>query len=104
MECENGRGQMIGLPAVPTHDLHDECALMRIRRADDRVDGLDDTMQCRICADGHVCAAEIVVDRANHAGDVQYAELLTLLGVDAAFLQQFVQQTAPFLTEQIGTG
>lgn len=91
-------------PAVTAHHLHDECALMRIRRTNDGIDGLDDAMQRRVRADGHVRAAKIVVDRADHAGDVQHAVLFALLVVDPFVVEQFVQQTAPLLTEQICAG
>lgn len=77
---------------------------MRIRRADDRIDGLDDAVQRRIGADGHVRAAEIVIDRADHAGNVQQAELFALLGVDALLGQQLVEQAGPLLAEQIRAG
>lgn len=77
---------------------------MRIRRTDNGIDGLDDAMQGRVRADGHVRAAEIVVDRADHAGDVQLAVLFALLVVDLFVVEQLVQQAAPLLTEQICAG
>lgn len=94
----------INLPAMSAHNLHDECALMRIGRADDRIDCLDDPMQCRIGADGHVRSAEVIVNGPDHAGNVQHAVFLPLLRSDFAVFQQFVQQTAPFLPEQVGAG
>jgi len=55
----------INLPAMTTHDLHDEGALMRVGGTGNGVDGLDDAVQGRIRADGHVRATKIVVDRAH---------------------------------------
>jgi hypothetical protein len=53
------------LPAMPTHHLHDECPLMRVRRRDNGVNRFNDAMQGRICTDGHVSAAKIVIDGAD---------------------------------------
>jgi len=50
---------------MTTHDLHDEGALMRVGGTGNGVDGLDDAVQGRIRADGHVRATKIVVDRAH---------------------------------------
>lgn len=38
----------------------------------DGVDHLDDAVQSRVGADGHVRAAEVVIDGADHPHDVQY--------------------------------
>lgn len=57
------------LPAMPAHHLHDEGALMRIGGAHDRVDRLDDPVQGRVRADGHVGAAEVVIDGADLGAD-----------------------------------
>lgn len=89
---------------MTAHHLHDECTLMRVRRTNDGINGLDDPMQSRICADGHVRATKIVINRTDHAGDVQYTVLFALLIVDLFVVEQLVQQTAPFLTEQICAG
>ena len=92
------------LPTVTTHHLHDEGTLVRVRRTDDRVDRLDDTVQRRIRTDGHVRAAEIVIDRTDHAGNVQALVLDALVLRDPIAGQQLVQQAAPLLPEQVGTG
>lgn len=50
---------------MTTHDLHDEGALMRIGSASNGIDGLNDAMQGRIRANGHVRATEIVINRTH---------------------------------------
>lgn len=106
---------------MTTHDLHDEGALMGVGCTGDGIDCLDDAMQCRVRADGHVSATEIVVYGANlqkdssirkyiqgilcvayQSNDVQDIELLLLLGGNGLVLDQLVQQAGPLLTEQIG--
>lgn len=84
------------LPTMTAHDFHDKCTLMWVCCAYDGINGFDNTMQCRISADGHVGATEIVIDRSDHAGNVKNAELEALIICDAFVLQQFVQQIAPF--------
>lgn len=37
----------------------------------DGIHHLDDPVQCRVGADGHVCATEVVVDGADHADNVE---------------------------------
>jgi len=44
---------------------------MRGGRWNDGVDGLDDAVKGRVRSDGHVGAAEVVVDGSNHAHDVE---------------------------------
>lgn len=48
-------------------------------RSGDGVHHLDDAVQGGVCADGHVSAAEIVVDGTHHAHDVQVGRRLCLL-------------------------
>lgn len=79
------------LPTMSAHDLHNKCSLMRIRRTDDCIDGFDDTVQRRVGTDCHVRAAEIIIDRTNHPGDVQTLELESLLLGDLTILQQLIQ-------------
>lgn len=52
---------------MTTHDLHNEGALMRVSSAGDGIDSLDNTMQSRVRTNGHVRAAEIVID-GSHLG------------------------------------
>ena len=44
----------------------------------DRVDALDDAMQGAVRADGHVRAAEIIVDGTDQADNIQVLKLLLL--------------------------
>lgn len=73
------------VPAVAAHDLENEAALVAVGGGDDGVDGLHDAVQGGVRADGHVSAAEVVVDRANHAHDVQVGILHAVLVGDVAY-------------------
>lgn len=53
-------------------------------RGHDGIDDFDDPVQGRVRADGHVRPAEVVVDGAHHAHDVEVPVLLHLLLVDLA--------------------
>lgn len=79
------------LPTMSAHHLHNECTLMRVSGRDNGIDSLDDTMQCRISADGHVGATEIVIDWTNHTGNVQYTVFGALFLRDFTILEQFVR-------------
>lgn len=37
----------------------------------DGIHHLNDAVQCRVSTDGHVSAAEVIVDGANHTDDVE---------------------------------
>lgn len=50
---------------MTTHDLHNKGTLMRVRRAGDGIDSLDNTMQGCIRTNGHVRATEIVIDGSH---------------------------------------
>lgn len=50
----------------------------------DGVHHLDDAVQGGVCADGHVRAAEVVVDGTHHAHDVQVGRFLCFLFSDPA--------------------
>ena len=82
--CDNGshQGQVT---AVPAHDLHDECPLMRRGCWDDTIDGIDDSVKSRISSDGHVRAAEIVVDRSDHSDYVEVGVFHGLESISSAF-------------------
>ena len=70
---------------MSTHDFEDKGALMTRGGGDNGVDGLDNSVQCRVSADGHVSAAKVIVNGADHADDVQVAALLALLLGDFAY-------------------
>ena len=55
--------------AVPSHDLDDERALVRGRRAGQLVDGVQDAVQRSVRADRHIRAHHVVIDRADEADD-----------------------------------
>lgn len=48
----------------------------------DGVHNLYDAMQGRVCADGHVSATEVIVNRAHHANDIEMGGTLGLIGRD----------------------
>ena len=55
--------------AVASHDLDDERALVRGRRAGQLVDGIQDAVQRSVRADRHIRAHHVVIDRADEADD-----------------------------------
>ena len=77
---------------MTTHNLHDERPLVRRRRRDDGVDGLDDSVEGRVGADGHVGAAEVVVDGSDHSDDVEVSVGEDLFLADLAAVPEFVQK------------
>ena len=54
-------------------------------------------MQRRVRADGHVCAAEVVVDGSDHSDNVEVGALGLGRLVDLALLQEFIQEARPLL-------
>lgn len=56
---------------MATHHLEHEAPLVRVRSGRDAVDGFCDAVQSTVSADRHVGAAEVVVDAAHEAHDVQ---------------------------------
>lgn len=55
---------------MAAHHLDDERTLVALRSGHHRVGGLDNALQRRVRADGHVGAAEVVVDGAHQAGNL----------------------------------
>ena len=82
----------LSAPAVAAHDLEHEAALVRVRSGRDAVDGLSDAVQRAVRADRHVRAAEVVVDAAHEAHDVQVRAALALLLLDSACRPRPAQQ------------
>ena len=70
----------------------------------DAVNGLHDAAQRRVGADGHVGAAEVVVDGADDAHDVEVRIVFQLLVGDQLLLPKFGQKFGPFVPEQVGSG
>ena len=90
--------------AVASHHLDDEAPLVACRCAGQGVDGIDDAVQCGVSPDGHVGADQVVVDRADQAGEHE-----RWVGVGHGLLElagrhQFGQQLAPFRPELIEPG
>lgn len=48
----------------------------------DGIHDLNDAMKGRVCANGHVGAAEVIINGANHANDVEMGGILGLSGCD----------------------
>ncbi|MPC14052.1 hypothetical protein E2C01_006804 [Portunus trituberculatus] len=58
-------------PAVAPHDLQNEAALVGVGGGGNGIHSLDDAVQCRVSADGHVGATEVVVNGADHAHNIE---------------------------------
>ena len=89
--------------AVATHDLDDEGALVRGRRAGQLVDGVQDAMQRGVRADRHVGAHQVVVDRADEADDDESRVLGGGLGRDHALGGQLGDVLGPLAAELVRT-
>ena len=77
---------------------------MRRGRRSDGVDGFDDPVQGRVRSDGHVRAAEVVVDGSDDAGDVQAAVGDLLLLRDQSLIFQGLDEIRPLLPEAVCSG
>ena len=89
------------VPAVASHHLDHERALMTRRRALDGVDGLGDAVQCGVSTDRHVGADHVVVDRPDEADERHVAVRIGVCLVDVPFGHQLVEQVRP-LRAQLG--
>ncbi len=87
--------------AVASHHLDHEAALMAGRGAGQRVDRLDDAMQRGIGADRRVGADQVVVDRADQAGEHQGGVGVGDLPADLPGLDQFGEQAGPVGAELV---
>ena len=70
---------------MTSHNLEDEAPLVTVGSSHNGVDGLHDPVEGRVGADGHVSAAEVVINWANHPNDVQVRELYLLVFRDIAW-------------------
>lgn len=61
-----------------------------LRRGHDGIDHLDDSVQSRVRPDGHVGPAEVVIDGADHAHDVEGRVFLNGILFDQAWKDQGV--------------
>ena len=87
--------------AVAAHHLDHEAALVAGRGAGQRVDRLDDAVQRGIGADGGVGADQVVVDRADQAGEHQGGVGFGDLPADLPGLDQFGEQAGPVGAELV---
>jgi hypothetical protein len=90
--------------AVAAHYLDHKGALVAGGGRADRVEGLGDPVEGRVGADGHVGAAEVVVDRADHADDAEEGVARGRGGVDRPLGHELGEQLGPLLAEQVGPG
>lgn len=56
---------MDNLPAMSTHNFHNEGTLMRVRSTNNSINSFNNAMQGRISTDSHVSTTEIIINRAN---------------------------------------
>lgn len=63
---------------MSAHDFQDEATLVGISGGRDGIHSLDDPVKGGVGTDGHVGAAEVIVDGAYHAHDVQVGVLCLL--------------------------
>lgn len=54
---------------------------MRVSSRNDTIDGFNDAVERRVRSDGHVRAAEVVVDGSDETHDVQVSMLLHLMTI-----------------------
>ena len=90
------------VPAVATHDLDDEGALVGRGRRGELVDGVDDAVQGRVGADRHVRADQVVVDGADEADDDERRVGVGGGLVDGALGDEFTDVLGPLGTELLG--
>ena len=98
------RGHQRQVAAVPAHHLDHERALVAGRGAGQGVDRLEDPVQRRVGAHGHVRPDHVVVDRPDHPGDDQVAVARRDLRGHGAGLDQLGQQLRPLGAEHVGAG
>ena len=92
------------IAAVASHDFHDENALMAVRGAAERVDGVGDAVQSGVRADGHIGVRHIVVDGADEPDDPEIGADGAFSFSDAVRRDEFLAELFPELTEFICTG
>ena len=89
--------------AVAAHDLDDEGALVRGRRAGQLVDGIQDAVQRGVRADRHIRAHHVVIDRADEADDDEGGVSGRGLGRDHALGGQLGDVLGPLAAELVRT-
>ena len=89
--------------AVASHDLDDERALVRGRRAGQLVDGIQDAVQRSVRTNRHIRAHHIVIDRADEADDDEGGVGGRGLGRDDALGGQLGDMLRPLAAELVRT-
>ena len=72
-----------------------------MRSCGDGIDAINDSMQRRIGADGHICAAEIIVDRADDTDNVELFVERFLLNCDFVEAVELLDEGRPLLAQFI---
>jgi hypothetical protein len=89
---------------VAAHDLDDEGALVGGGGGGELVDGVDDAVQRRVRADGHVGADHVVIDGADQSDDDQGGVGPRGLLGDGPLGGQLLNVLRPFPAELVGAG
>ena len=97
--CRQGQ-----IAAMAAHDLQHEATLMAGRGAGDRVQGIQDAMQCGVGPDGGIHPDQVVVDRPHQPGDDQVPVPVGHLRAHLAGGHQPGEQFGPFGAEGIQPG
>ena len=72
---------------------------MRMRSRRNRINTIDDSVESRISANRHVGAAEIIVDRADDADNVEFLVRRFLLDCDFVQTVELFHEGSPFLSQ-----
>ena len=91
------------VPAVTTHDLDDEGALVRSRRAGELVNSVQDAMQRSVRTDRHVRAHHVIIDRTDQADNDQGRVSVGKLLRDNALGDQLGDMLRPLASELVRT-
>ena len=91
------------VPTVATHDLDDEGALVRGRRAGELVNSIQDAMQRSVRTDRHVRAHHVIIDRTDQADNDQRRVGVGKLLRDNALGDQLGDMLRPLVAELVRT-
>src|SRR5690349_7539252 len=89
---------------MASHDLDDKRARVAGGSAGDGVDAFADTVETSNGADSDVGRRHVIIDGSNKSHNVEMSVLLGFFGGQLLGLDEFLQQTGPFGTEDISTG
>ena len=88
---------------MTSHDLDDECALVRSSGTGQLIDRIQDAVQGGIRADRHIRAHHVVINRTNQADNDQGRVGISELLRDSALRNEFGQVLGPFAAELVRT-